>query len=247
MRIYGKNVVIERLRSVPQSIRKIHMEQGFAEAAEIYKRAKKHNIPVMVMQSARMERIARNKNMQGIMADVDEFAYVDYEELLQQCLEKNRCPVYLDSLQDPQNLGAMIRSLACLGRFAIILPTHDSVSVTETVLRIACGGENYVPIALVSNINKALKVAKDLGYWIVGSVVDGGTNMDEFEWPHPIGLVVGSEQSGIRDVIQKNLDFRVTVPMHIDTMSLNAAQAATVICYEIARHKRLHNKNLAKS
>lgn len=242
MRIYGKNIVVERLRSLPQSIRKIHIEEGFSDAAEIYKRAKKTNIPVVVMRSARMERIARNKNMQGIMAEVDEFLYTDYDELLKQCLEKNRCPIFLDNLQDPQNLGAMIRSLACLGRFSIVLPTHDSVSVTETVLRIACGGENYVPIALVANINKALRRAKDSGFWIVGSVLEGGTNMDDFEWPHPVGLVIGSEQSGIRDVILKNLDFRVTVPMHIDTMSLNAAQAATVIGYEIARQKRLHNK-----
>ncbi len=247
MRIYGKNTVIERLRANPLSIKKIHLEEGFAEAAEIYKRAKKNNISVVVMKSVRMDRIARNKNMQGIMAETDDFQYMDYDDLLKQCLEKNRCPVFLDNLKDPQNLGVMIRSLACLGRFSIVLPTHDSVSITETVLRVACGGENYVPISIVANINKALRKAKDMGFWIVGSVVGGGAGIDEFEWPHPIGLVVGSEQSGIRDVIQKNLDFQITVPMYIDTMSLNAAQAATVICYEIARHKRLHNKAIAKS
>lgn len=243
MRIYGKNTVIERLRANPQSFRKIHIEHGFTDASEIYKRAKKHNIPVMVVQSSRMDRIARNKNMQGIVADVCDFEYADYDDLLKQCIEKNRCPVFLDSLQDPQNLGAIIRSLGCLGRFAIIIPTHDSASVTETVLKIACGGENYVPIALVANINKALRKAKDADFWIVGSVVEGGTNMDEFQWPHPIALVVGSERGGIRDVILKNLDFQISVPMYVDTMSLNAAAAATVICYEIARHKRLHNKS----
>ena len=242
MRIYGKNPVIERLRANPTSIKKIHIEEGFGDAAEIYKRAKKHNLPVMVMRTDRMDRISRNKNTQGIIADLHDFDYMDYDDFLQQCLDKNRCPVFLDNLQDPQNLGSIIRSLACLGRFSLVLPTHDSVSVTETVLKIACGGENYVPISLVSNINKSLRKAKDMGFWIVGSVLDGGTDMDGFDWPHPLALVVGSEQSGIRDVIRQNLDFQITVPMHVDTMSLNAAQAATVICYEIARQKRLHNK-----
>src|SRR3989338_5354242 len=126
-----------------------------------------------------MMKIGRDKNIQGIIMDVEDFAYVPFEDLLGTALNKKRCPIFLDGITDPQNLGAIMRSLACLGKFSLVLPTHDSVSVTETVLRVASGGDNYVPVAKVPNLGNAIKKAHELGFHIAGAVVKGGENLSE--------------------------------------------------------------------
>lgn len=246
MRLYGKNPVIERLRANPQSVEKIYVEDGISGSGAVRKKAKQYNIPVMTVNASKMMKMARNKNTQGIMGVVKDFDYEVYDDLLDNALKNRRCPVFLDNITDPQNLGAIIRSVACLGKFAIVLPTHQSVSVTETVLRIASGGENYVPVAKVGNINKALKKAKDKGFWIIGAVVDGGTPLEEAGLPLPNALVVGSEYKGIREVILKNIDVKVTIPMSVNTLSFNAAHATSILCYEITRQKIVHKKEKSK-
>ena len=174
MKLYGHNSVIERLRSNPQSVRHIYIEEGHMDSGYIHKKAHQHGIPVYVVPGTKILKIARNTNSQGIVTDVDDYAYVPYDELLEMVIEKRKTPVFLDALTDPQNLGAIIRSLACLGGFAVVLPTHDSVSVTETVLRVASGGDNHIPVAKVSNINQAIRRAKQEGLVIVGAVADKG-------------------------------------------------------------------------
>ncbi|MBF0532792.1 MAG: RNA methyltransferase [Candidatus Omnitrophica bacterium] len=240
MRLFGKNSAIERLRAQPQTVRKIYLEEGFADAANVRQKAKKTQIPVLSVPFSKMRKMSQGKNTQGILLDVDEFKYTPYEELLEAAVTKRTTLLFIDRLKDPQNLGAIIRSLACLGRFAVILPTHESVSVTETVLHIASGGDNYVPVALVGNLNNAIREAKDQGYWIGGAVVGQGEDLREVVLPPRVGLVIGSEEKGIRDVVQKNLDQLWTVPMAHDTLSLNAAHAVTVFCYEIERQKKIH-------
>ena len=147
MRLYGKNPASERLKSNPKSIRKIYLQEGFDDAAYFHMKAKQWAIPVMVIPRSRMLKIARNVNTQGILVDVEDFSYVPFDELLEQSRKKRRTLLFLDEVNDPQNLGAIMRSAACLGNFSIILPTHDSVSVTEAVLRVASGGDNFVAVA----------------------------------------------------------------------------------------------------
>ena len=242
MRLYGKNSVIERLRTNPQSVSKIYVELGVKLGAALHSKAKQHGIPIVNIPQTKMAKIGRTKNTQGVMIDINSFEYAEYDALIENCHKNKRCPVFLDAMKDPQNLGAIIRSLACLGKFAVVLPTHDSVEVTEAALRVASGGENYVPIAKVANINKALKKAKDLGFWLAGAVVQGGKPLEETEFPLPIALVVGSEQKGIRDVVKQSLDLEVTIPMSAETISFNAAHAATILCYEITRQKIIRKK-----
>ena len=242
MKLSGKNSVIERLRSNPKSIRKIYLEQGFKGTLFIHKKAKQWGIPVLPVPQSKMMKIGRDKNVQGILVDVEDFHYSPYDELLDTAIKKKRSLIFLDGLNDPQNFGAIIRSLACLGKFSIILPTHDSVSVTETVLRVASGGDNYVPIAKVANLGQAIKRAKDSGFHIAGAVVKDGKNLNEITLPYPMGLVIGSEQKGIRDAIRKSLDIELTIPMASDTLSFNVAHATTVLCYEIAKQKTNYQK-----
>lgn len=238
MRVYGKNPVIERLKADPHSIIKIYLQNGHPDAGYIYKKAKKNGIPIHAMPKVKMDKISRNLNAQGLMAEIGEFMYLDYSELLDRARDKNLCLVFADGLTDPQNLGGMIRSCACLGGFALVLPTHGSVSVTETVIRVACGGEIYVPIAKVANIGKAVRRAKEQGFLIAGTVVQGGDDLYHTEFSFPLGLIIGSEQKGIRPVVRTLLDYEVTLPMAQPRMSLNAAHAATLFCYEVARQRR---------
>jgi 23S rRNA (guanosine2251-2'-O)-methyltransferase len=245
MKLFGKNPVLERLRANPQSIRRIFIQQGFPEASYIHKKARKHGIQVIVVPVARMDKINRTRNTQGVLVDVDDFAYVPYDELLEATRASGGSIVFLDGLTDPQNLGAIIRSLACLGKFAVVLPTHDSVGITEAVLRVASGGDNYVAVAKVANLGNAVRSAKESGFWIAGAVVaDGSTagnevrSVLETSFSYPMGLVVGSEHKGIRDVLKKLLDAQLTIPMPSATMSFNVAHATAIFCYEIVRQKK---------
>jgi 23S rRNA (guanosine2251-2'-O)-methyltransferase len=242
MKLSGRNSIMERLRSNPRSIRKIYVEHGFKGTLSIHAKARQHGIPVFQIPSSQMMKIGRDKNTQGILADVDDIEYLPYDDVLETALKKKRSLVFLDGLTDPQNFGAIIRSLACLGKFSIVLPTHDSVSVTESVLRVASGGENYVPFAKVANLAHAIQEAQGRGFKIAGAVVGGGQCLTEVILPHPVGLVIGSEQKGIRDIIKKHLDLELSIPMACDTLSFNAAQATTILCYEITKQKKNYKK-----
>lgn len=238
MKLYGKNAVIERLRTNPQTVRQIYLQEHNADSSYILKKARGLNIPVYIVPKSKILKLARHTNSQGVLVDVDDFAYHPLEEAIDLALNKNYTLVFLDNLNDPQNLGAIMRSLACLGHFALVLPTHDSVSVTEAVLRVASGGDNYVPVAMVNNLNQAIFKAKKENISIMGAVTSGGEDLRNVKFSFPLGLVVGSEQKGIRDVVRKNLDKEITIPMYKNHLSLNVAQAVTVLGYEITKQKK---------
>jgi len=242
MRLFGKNPVNERLRCNPKSIRKISVQQGYNEMSYIRKKAKQWDLLLVVVPKSKMLKIGRNVNAQGIFIDIDEFPYMPYDEMLETALSKQRCLIFLDRLNDPQNLGAIIRSLACLGKFSIVLPTHESVSITEAVLRVSSGGDNYVHVAKVANLANAIKLAQKEGFWIAGAVVKDGQPLDESSLPYPMGLVIGSEQKGIRPIIRKQLDLELSIPMASETMSFNVAHATTLLCYEVTKQKKANKK-----
>jgi 23S rRNA (guanosine2251-2'-O)-methyltransferase len=238
MKLFGINPVVERLRANPHSIRKIHVQEGFSEAGYIYQKAKKWGIPVICLPRGQMIKFGRNLNTQGIIVEVDEFIYTPYSDLLDLAKTKRLTLVFLDELNDPQNLGAILRSLGCFGSFAVVIPTHDSVSITESVLRVASGGENYVPVAKVPNISQAIIKAKDADFTIAGTLASGGQSLDDIEFSFPLGLVMGSEQKGIRDVVRKHLDVAITIPVALERLSFNVAHATSIVCYEIAKQKK---------
>lgn len=243
MKLYGKNSVIERLISQPETIKRVFVQKDFSDIGYFRKKAQKRGIPVVIVPRSKMLKMARNHNTQGILVETEEFDYVPYDELLEKALKKKHSILFLDGLNDPQNLGSMIRSLACLGGFALVLPTHRSVAVTESVLRVACGGDNYVGISKVSNLSQSILKAKMAGFSIVGTVVKGGKNLRESKFSFPLALVIGSEQKGIRDIIRKKLDLEITIPMAQTRLSMNVSQAATILCYEIVRQRGLLKSN----
>ncbi len=242
MKLYGKNPVLERLKSQPKTIKKILILEGHPESDYIRQKAKKWNIPFFAIPRDRMHKLGDHLNAQGLIVDVEDFAYLPFGELLDQALEKKQTVIFLDELTDPQNFGGIIRSLACLGDFCVVLPKHGSVGVTESVLRVACGGDNYVPVAKVSNLSNALSNAKEKGFWIAGAVVNGGEDIMSAQLSFPLALVIGSEQKGIRDITKKHLDISLSIQMAEPRLSMNAAHATSIFAYEISRQKKQEKK-----
>ncbi len=237
MRLYGKNPVLERLKINPQSIKKITLQQGHPDAGYLHKKARQWGIPVVVVPRSKILKLARSANTQGVVVDVDDFDYPSVDEVLTWALKKKATLIFLDGLTDPQNFGSMLRSLACLGDFVVIIPKHKSVQITEAVLRVACGGENYIKISRVNNLAQAIKQAKDAGYWIAGTVVKGGAALSRVEFPALTGLIIGSEQKGVREVLHKLMDQSITIPMARARLTFNVAHALTVFAYEIIKQK----------
>jgi 23S rRNA (guanosine2251-2'-O)-methyltransferase len=238
MKLYGKNPVIERLKSNPKSIRRIMIDEDHVDLEYIRKKCNQNGIGVQTVPHSKIQRLAQNLNTQGILADIEDFTYTAIDELLEHALAKKRVPVFLDNLNDPQNLGGIIRSCGALGFFDIVLPATESVTVTESVLRVACGGENYLSVAKVNNLGNAIEKAKKMGFWILGTVVEEGQSLTETTLKFPLGLVMGSEEKGVRDIILKKLDAKVMIPMKNQRMSLNVAHATSMVCYEIVRQKK---------
>ena len=236
MRLYGKRPVLERLTAAPKSIRALYIEQG-VDAADVVNAAKSAGISFDSLGKRDFAHKAGDLHAQGVLAEIDEFQYVDLDRMMNGRGEKPTL-VLLDRVTDPQNLGAILRTLACLGSFGLVLPKHDSVEVTETVLRVACGGENYVPVARVTNLTRGCENAKEAGYWIAGAAASGGTPLPEAKLPVPLAVILGSEGSGIRPGLTKHLDLTVTLPMAGAALSFNVAAAAALIGYEITRRRK---------
>ena len=235
MRLYGKRPVLERLKAAPETVRTLILQQD-TDAAEVVKAAKTARISFFSKSRAEFSLMPGETHAQGVLAEVEEFRYAEIEELLRGT-EPLPTLILLDRGTDPQNLGAILRTLACLGGFAVVLPKHDSAEVNETVLRVACGGENYVPGARVTNLAQASETAKKAGYWMGGTALPGGPPIQAADWPAPLAVVLGSEGGGIRPGLEKHLDLTLSLPMPGAALSFNVATAAALIAYEITRRK----------
>jgi len=194
-------------------------------------------IPVKKLPERDLQKIKKADRLQGIIAEVEQFIYMDFDFLIKEGLKRNLSILMLDGLNDPHNLGAIMRTAACLGGFAIVIPEHGSCEVNDTVIHVSSGGENYLPVARVTNLSGAIIKAKKQGYWIAGTLVEGGEDMRTVSLPFPLCLVLGSEGKGLRYGVRKHLDLRLTLPMKGAPLSLNVAMASAIFCHEIAGQK----------
>jgi len=236
MYLYGKNSVHERLKADPGSIRQVYLQDNF-NAPHITSLIKACKIPAKVVSENDLMRIKRADRLQGIVAEVYKYKYTQLEELLDGPGEKRPSLIFLDNLNDPHNLGSIIRIAACFGGLGLVIPEHSSVEVNDTVIHVASGGENFVPVSQVTNLTAALLSAKKAGYWAVGTVVEEGENLNRVSLPFPLALVLGSEGKGLRYGIQKHLDMKVTLPMKGAQLSFNVAMASAIFCHEIAKQR----------
>ncbi|MFA6282121.1 MAG: 23S rRNA (guanosine(2251)-2'-O)-methyltransferase RlmB [Candidatus Omnitrophota bacterium] len=240
MFLYGKNSIVERLKKNPCTIKAIVFEDNFADDY-IEKMIRSQRIPSQRVSKERLSKILRTQHTQGIIAEVENFIYTDFDELLSVPKGQERVLIFLDRVYDPQNLGAILRSGACFGGFAVIIPKHKACGVTETVLHVAQGAENYISVSMVSNVSGAIINAKKSGYWIVGAVVDKEAKpLGSIDIPFPLGIVLGSEGEGVRYGVDKHIDIRATIPMGEASLSYNVSIACAIFCYEA--NKQRHNE-----
>jgi len=234
--LYGKNSILERLRVNPKSIKRVYLQDNF-NVGSILNLVTKHKIPTQKVREKELYRIKRADRLQGILAEVYKFEYTPLEELISEGKNSTTSIIFLDDINDPHNLGSLLRITACFGGFALVIPRHSSCEVTDSVMHVASGGENYTPIAQVSNTVNAIIKAKDAGFWIAGTVVEGGENINTKSLLFPVGLVLGSEGRGIKPAIIKHLDMKITLPMKGAQLSFNVAMAGAVFCHEIDRQR----------
>jgi len=234
--LYGKNSILERLKVNPKSIKQIYLQENF-NAGSILNLISQNNIPTQKVREKELYRIKRADRLQGILAEVTRFEYTPLDELVSLGKNSKTSIIFLDDINDPHNLGSILRITACFGNFALVIPRHSSCEVTDSVMHVASGGENYTPIAQVSNTVNAIIKVKDAGFWIAGTVVEGGENINTQGLLFPIGLVLGSEGKGIKPAIVKHLDMKVTLPMRGAQLSFNVAMAGAMFCHEIDRQR----------
>jgi 23S rRNA (guanosine2251-2'-O)-methyltransferase len=236
MYLYGKNSVLERLKIAPRSIQEICIQDNF-RTQSIIDTIKESNIPLKRVTEKELLRIKRADRLQGIVAKVNKFAYTPFEKILHEPGRDQLSLLFLDGINDPHNLGSIMRIAACFCGFALVIPRHSSCEVNETVIHVASGGENYVPVSQVTNLTTALREAKKTGYWAVGTVIEGGDDVNTVSLPFPLCLLLGSEGKGIRPGLQNLLDLKVSLPMKGAQLSLNVAMACAVFAHEIARQR----------
>ena len=238
--IIGRNAVLEALKN-NREIEKITIAKG-AEGSvkQIVGKAKDRKIPVYYSEKARMDKAASGGAHQGVIAVFSDYEFCTVDDILALAEKRDEKPfvIILDGLEDPHNLGAIMRTAECVGAHGIIIPKRRSVSVNETVAKTSAGASEYMLCARVTNIGREIDSLKEKGLWI-GAVDMGDTFYYDQDLTGAIGLVIGGEGSGVSRLVREKCDFVVSIPMKGRITSLNASNAASIMMYEVVR-QRLH-------
>ena len=241
--LLGPNAVREALRAGRRKVRRIFLARDTRDErlGEIVIQAGRQGIPVRQVTRDRLASLAGTDRHQGVVALADPFAYADPEEAAARAAARSPLPlvVALDGIEDPQNLGGILRTAEVFGVDAIILPRHRAAAVTASVLRAASGAAEHLPVARATNMAACLERLKALGYWVCGAAVEGGTPLHQADLARPLALVVGGEHGGLRPGVRGRCDMLVTIPMPGRVGSLNAGVAAAIILYEVLRQRAL--------
>lgn len=200
--------------------------------------AKKHDTIVNFVTKERLDQLSETKKHQGVIAMAAAYGYSTVDEILARAEEKGEPPflVLLDNIEDPHNLGAIIRTANLAGAHGVIIPKRRAVGLTATVAKASAGAINYTPVAKVTNLTQTIKELKEKGIWFVCADM-GGTTMYDLDLKGPIGLVIGNEGEGVGKLVKENCDFIASIPMRGDIDSLNASVACGVLSFEIVRQR----------
>lgn len=238
--VFGVLPVLEALRAHARCIDKIAIAEGAREhrLREITELARENNILVSRVSREDLAKIAGpDVNTQGVIAFTAAADYVDADEILDNVKEQALI-VVLDGVEDPRNLGAILRSVECAGADGVFIPERRAVGLTETVAKSAAGATEYVKVAKVQNLNRLIEELKSRNIWVVGTSGDASTNYTDWDWRQPSALVLGSEGSGLHRLVAENCDVLVKIPMYGKIDSLNVSVAAGVILFEARRQRR---------
>ena len=232
MLVYGRNVAKEILKS-NKKVEKIIIQEDFNDESVI-SLIEKRKIKPETMSKREFSRFDKYYH-QGIILYIEDFKYCEIEDFIN---EENSKVVILDHLEDPHNLGAIIRTCEAAGINGIIIPKDRSVSVNSTVMKTSAGALENVNIAMVTNLNQTIKKLKDNGFWIVGTDMENSIDYRQIDYSGKIALVIGSEGFGMSDSIKKSCDFIARIPMNGKINSLNASVAAGIMIYEVIRSNK---------
>ena len=238
--IEGRNAVIEALRA-GKTIDKLFILDGCNDGpvSTIKREAKKHDIQVRFVDKERLDQLSATGHHQGVIARCAAYEYAEVEDILAKAKDKGEDPfiIILDNIEDPHNLGAIIRSANLAGAHGVIIPKNRAVGLTATVARTSAGAINYTPVAKVTNLARTIDDLKKLGIWFACADMDG-VPMYDVNLTGPIGLVIGNEGEGVSRLIKEKCDYVCSIPMKGDIDSLNASVAAGVLMYEVVRQRR---------
>lgn len=237
--IEGRNAVIEAFRA-GKTIDKLYVQDGLKDGPiqTILREAKKRDVKVNFVEKDRLNGMSATGHHQGVIAIAASYSYAEVEDILAKAAEKGEPPfiIILDGVEDPYNLGAIVRTANQAGAHGVIIPKNRAVGLTASVARTSAGALNYTPVAKVTNIARTMEDLKKQGLWFVCADMDG-TVMYDLDLTGPIGLVIGNEGSGVSELVKKNCDFVASIPMKGEIDSLNASVAAGILSYEIVRQR----------
>lgn len=239
--VEGRNAVIEAYRS-GKTIDKLYIQDGCQDGPvmTIKREARKHVTMVKYVTKERLDQMSVTGKHQGVIACCAAYEYAEVEDMLADAEAKGEPPflILLDNIEDPHNLGAIIRTANLAGAHGVVIPKNRAAGLTPTVARTSAGAINYTPVAKVTNLTKTIEDLKKKGLWFVCADM-GGTVMYDLDLKGPIGLVIGSEGEGVGRLVKEKCDMAASVPMKGNIDSLNASVAAGVLAYEIVRQRLL--------
>ena len=237
--IEGRNAVLEAFRS-GKCVDKLFILDGCHDGPvrTIAREARKTDTIINYVSKERLDQLSETRAHQGVIAQVAAYEYSTVEEILARAEEKGEPPflILLDNVEDPHNLGAIIRTANLAGAHGVIIPKRRAVGLTSTVAKTSAGAINYTPVAKVTNIVRTIEELKEKGIWFVCADM-GGETMYDLDLTGPMGLVIGNEGEGVSRLVREACDFTASIPMKGDIDSLNASVAAGVLAYEIVRQR----------
>lgn len=237
--IEGRNAVLEAFRS-GKTIDKLYILDGCQDGSisNIKREARRQDTIINFVPKERLDQLSSTGHHQGVIAQAAAYSYATVEEMLETAREKGEDPflILLDNIEDPHNLGAIIRTANLAGAHGVIIPKRRAAGLTAVVARASAGALNYTPVAKVTNLTAAIKELKEKGLWFVCADM-GGETMYELKLTGPIGLVIGNEGEGVSRLVREACDFTASIPMKGNIDSLNASVAAGVLAYEIVRQR----------
>ncbi|WP_411954443.1 23S rRNA (guanosine(2251)-2'-O)-methyltransferase RlmB [Alkalibacillus sp. S2W] len=236
--ITGKNPVLETLKS-GRSVNKLLVLETMKPQAQqqLIQAAKQQNVQVQKVPKQKLDAIGSHH--QGVAASVAAYDYADLDDLFARAEARNEAPFFilLDQLEDPHNLGSIMRTADAVGAHGIVIPKQRSVQLTQTVAKASTGAIEHIPVARVTNMNQTIEELKEHNVWIVGTDASANQDYREAEYDMPIALVVGSEGQGMSRLVAKNCDWFVKLPMKGQVTSLNASVSASILMYEVLRKR----------
>lgn len=249
LHVFGVQPVLEALRAGARPIERLTLAEGAHESRlrEILEIARYADIPVRRVPRMELQRIAAGANHQGIIATIAAAHYTHTGDLLDQLAARvgtadPPLAVVLDGVEDPRNLGAVIRTVECAGAHGVFVPERRASGLTETVAKAAAGALEYVPVARAANVVRLIEELKERGVWTIGTAAEAETSYTEWDWTQPCALLLGGEGEGLRRLVRERCDVLVGIPLRGRIESLNVSVAAGIVLYEAVRQRTVRRK-----